>query len=302
MPPKISLKTYIALLTTLIFWSSSFVAIRSAVHSYHPGSLAFLRYIIASICLLPLFIKLPKSQRRLPEGKDWLKIMALGVVGFSIYNVSLNYGEITVTAAIASFIVSLIPVGVVLIAWCVLKEKMTLQSWIGLAISVFGVTIIAISENQNSEIHNYSGIACLLVTAIAGAIYSALHKPLLKRYHPIAFTALAIWSGTLFMAVYLPELIHDIMQAKLSATLAVIYLGIFPGAIGYVTWSYTLRHMPATKASSFLYLMPLFAIGLGWLFLNEIPRFWPLMGGLVALSGAVVVNAKIYLGKTAQQS
>ena len=115
-------------------------------------------------------------------------------------------------------------------------------------------------------------------------------KPFLKKYHAIEFASFAIWGATLFLLIYSPSLIHEVHQASYQATVAAIYLGIFPAAIGYLCWSYVLNYLPTAKAGSLLYTVPLISALMGALVLHEIPALLSLIGGLIALAGAIVVN------------
>ena len=75
------------------------------------------------------------------------------------------------------------------------------------------------------------------------------------------------------MLVFLPEACRRRSPSRpLPATLAVIYLGVFPGAIAYVLWSYALARMPASILSTFLYLSPALAILIAWVWIGEVPR------------------------------
>ncbi len=282
-----STRTFSTLILTVLLWASAFVAIRAGLKGYDPGSLALFRYGIASICLIFLYLPLKKHKPTLMEIPA---IFFLGVVGFGIYNIALNYGELTVNSGISSFIVSQIPVGITLFAIIFLKEKLSMQGWIGMAVSIFGVTLIAIGQHQGIRFD--MGIVYLLIATLSAGLYAVLHKPLLGKYSPIEFNAYAIWSGMLIMLIYLPKLWQEIPTAPMSATLAAVYLGIFPAVVGYVAWSYVLTHMPASKAGSFLYFMPIAATLMGWLFLEEVPTVISLIGGLVALAGAIIINQR----------
>lgn len=270
---------------TIFFWSSSLVAIRIALSSYDPGSLAFFRYAIASIGMIFVWII---SQKHRVNWRDIPVIFFVGAIGFGVYNVALNYGAVTVTAGVAGFIISQIPISITLLAIIFLNERLSTKAWWGMCISVIGVFLIAISHPHEGKID--VGIFYLLLAVIAAGIYAVTYKHLLIKYNPVELTAYGIWSGALSLLFYAPTLWKEIPAATTTATWAVVYLGIFPGLISYVSWSYVLKHVQASKASSTLYIMPIITVFLGWLCLGEIPSLLALIGGFIALGGAVIVN------------
>jgi drug/metabolite transporter (DMT)-like permease len=291
---KTTLKITGALMITILTWSSAFVAIRAGLKGYHPVSMALLRYLIASVCMFALYFRSAKQTKI--TGKEVFLLCVLGLLGFTIYNIALNYGEISVPAGISSFIICLMPVFVVILAIFFLKEKLKPIQYIGIIISVIG--IIAIAKGEYNGIYFDFGVIYNLIAALSGAIYVVLQKPLLRKFNPIELTTYSIWAGTLFMLIFSSQLFHDIQHAPAAATLSVIYLGIFPAALGYVCWSYVLANLPASKASAFLYALPIVATLMGWLILSEVPPPISLIGGIVALLGAIMVNVRRSLGSS----
>ena len=112
----------------------------------------------------------------------------------------------------------------------------------------------------------------------------------MKKYSSIRVISWVIWGGTVFLLIYLPELIRDFPQASSKSTAVVIYMGIFPAAVAYSAWTYVLKKMPAAKASLSLYILPFASTMLGYAFLAEQPSMISLSGGGVALFGALIAH------------
>lgn len=292
-PPSLTL-VYCLLVTCVFLWSSAFVGIRFAVGDdhitgYHPGSLAFVRYLFASIVLIPFWLSLPNRQRIIAS--DWPKLIIIAVIGISAYNVTLNYSEIHLSAAEASFVISQVPVLSAILAACFLGERLTLKPIIGITISFIGVCIIC-ADNLGSFDLRFSLIFAI-AAALCASLYTILQKPVLNRNNAIQCSILLMWLGTLALGlVYWRQSWHDITHASWIATTSVIYLGIFPAAIAYMLWSYVLSHLTATKTATGFYLVPFFAAILGWLVLGEAPTWFTLSGGITALVGAYIVNKR----------
>ena len=147
--------------------------------------------------------------------------------------------------------------------------------------------------------HLSTGVLYVLVAALAQSLYFVLQKSYLTRYTALQCSSYAVWSGTLVLLFFSRGLVGELKTASLSATLAVGYLGIFPAALGYVTWAYTLARIPAARAASFLYLVPAVTLGIAWLWLGEWPSWLALLGGAIAISGVVIVNL---FGKNSSQA
>ncbi len=284
--PKV--KVSLAVGFTVLAWASAFVVIRVALKGYEPGSMGLFRYLIASIGIL--FFYIPTKKTRHASVKDIGLIIFAGVLGFGVYTLALNYGEVTVSSGIAGFIASQIPITVALFAMIFLKEPITGYGWLGMLISVIGVSLIALSHHQ---VERWDiGIMFLLISIISAGIYHVSCRSLLQKFHPIELTAYMMWAGTFSMAMYFPSMIKEIPTASLTATTAVIYLGIVPAVVGYMAWNYALRYLPAAKTCSFLYLLPILTSILGWLMLGEVMNPLSLTGGVIALLGAIIINQK----------
>jgi drug/metabolite transporter (DMT)-like permease len=92
------------------------------------------------------------------------------------------------------------------------------------------------------------------------------------------------------LLVFTPRTIEHVRSAPWSLTALVAYLGIFPAALAYVTWTYLMSVMPVSRAVTLLYLMPPAATLIGWILNGEQPGLLALAGGMLALLGVFVVN------------
>ena len=280
-------RSLLALAITLLFWSSAFAGIRAGLRGYSPGHLALLRFLVASATLA---IYALATRMRLPATSDLPGIALTGFLGITVYHVALSYGERSVSAGAASFLINSAPVITAVLATIFLGERLGARGWVGIGISLAGVSLIAFGEGGGMRLA--PGALLILIAALGESVYFILQKRYFLKYRPLEVTTYGIWAGMIFMLVFLPGLAREIAAAPLGATLSVVYLGICPAAIAYVTWAYFMSKAPAGEATSFLFLVPALAVVTAWLWLGEVPNPVSLLGGALALAGVLLVNMK----------
>ena len=287
MNKSLSARGYVAIAVTLLLWASAFAGIRAALRGYGPGQVALLRFMVASAVLAGYGAA---TCMRLPARRDVPAIALMGLLGITVYQIALNYGEVSVNAGSASFLVAAAPGITAILAVLFLHERLTVYGWLGIGTAFLGVALIAFGEGEGFSLQ--PGALLVLLAAVATSLYFIIQKRLLGRYSALAITTYGIWLGTIPMLVFAPGLVQQVRVAPPSATLAILYLGVFPAATAYVTWAYALSLAPASRAASFLFLSPLLATAIARLWLGESLGPTALLGGALVVVGVVLVNTR----------
>jgi drug/metabolite transporter (DMT)-like permease len=287
------LRTAVALTVTVLLWSSGFAGIRAGLQAYGPGELALLRFGVASLAfaVYALATRMP-----MPERRDLPGLGLAGLLGVTLYHLGLTFGQRTVTAGAAALLVNASPIFTALLSTLFLRERLGVRGWLGILVSFGGIALIAFGEGKGVRFS--PGALLVLLAAASTSVYFVYQKPFTARYGPLRITAYVLWSGTLWMLPgFAASLPGQLAAAPWSATAAVVYIGLFPAALAYLTWSYVLSRLQPARAASFMFLIPPLAIVVAWLWLREIPTLLSLAGGAVALVGVALTNARVPVRK-----
>lgn len=294
--PRPSWLPVAAVAVTLLLWASAFVAIRHLGHDFTAGALSLGRLAVGAVALGAVAISrgLPR-----PSGRDWLGLVAIGVLWFGVYNVSLNQGERHIDAGTAAMLIQISPVLIALLATLFLGERFTGWLALGLLLAFGGVVLIALSQPGGHS--DVVGVLLCLLAALVYSVSLVVQKPLVSRLSALHVTWLACTIGALVCLPFAGQLVHDTSHASASEIWWVVYLGLFPTAIAFTTYAFALRHMTASSLGITTYLVPPLTILMGWLFLGEVPPTMAYAGGALALVGVAVARRKPRAAKVVPQ-
>jgi len=275
----------LAMVFNVVAWGMSWVNVRAVLPEVGAGQLGAMRYLIASAAMLPIWLA---RGRPLPAPGDWPVVASLGLFGFCLYNLGINYGERTVNAGTGSMLISCIPVMVILLGVLTGREKVGLLAWLGIGLSMSGVVLTAAGSETGLTFN--LGSLLILGAALCAAIQTLISKALTQRYAAVDVTTWAIWLGTLGLLPFSEDIVGTAARLSGSGWVHLLFLGMVPAALCYTIWSWVLITLPITTVMSAVYAIPLFSVLFGWMMLGEQPSVLTLVGGAITLAGVAWVQ------------
>ena len=274
----------IAALLTVVLWGSAFVGIRAAGEALSPGALALGRLVVSSAILGTVALV---RREPLPQRRDLMTIAVYGVLWLAVYSVTLNAAERRVDAGTAAMLINTGPILIAVLAGIFLREGFPRGLFAGCAVAFSGCIMIGFATTRSATRAGL-GILLCVIAALAYSFAVVVQKPVLGRVSAFQVTWLGVTAATVACLPFAPALANEAAKADAVALGWTIYLGAFPTALGFATWTYALRRTSAGRMASITYLIPVVAIVLGWALLGETPPRLAVPGGVLCLAGVLL--------------
>ncbi len=264
--PRHPLLAYACLLTAVVLWASSFVAMKIAFASYATMFVVFARMAVASACFVLLWRFMGPIRY---QSGDWKPLLLMAVCEPCLYFVFEAFALEYTSASQAGMITATLPLMVALSAWFFLKEQISPQLIAGFALSIGGVIWLTLSGEASAQAPNpLLGNSLEFLAMICACGYTVSLKYLSSRYSALFLTAVQSFIGSIF---FLPLMFTQPLPTEfdLTGSLAVIYLGTCITLGAYYLFNQALVWVPAGKAVGFTNLIPVFSLILAALILHE---------------------------------
>ena len=284
---------YWLLALTTLFWAGNFNLGRAISEDVPPIGLSFWRWAVAFIVLLP-FAYSPMKQQW-PAIKQHIGItLVLSLFGVAAFN-SLVYLALQTTTAInVALIQSTSPILIIIISSVFLATKTGMQQWLGVLISLAGAGVILIRGDITvlSSLDFRSGDLWMLTAATCWAIYTALLKKLPSELKGLPFLGYSVLFGTIMIfPFYLAETLNGRpMPLSVTSLSGVIYVSIFASLLAFLFWNNAASRIGANLTGQFLHLIPVFAIIIATVVLNEKLEHFHFIGMLLVAVGLLLAN------------
>jgi drug/metabolite transporter (DMT)-like permease len=254
-----------ALVAAVVIWGATFTLSKLALRHLAPTELAFLRQAFG----LPPVLWLAWRARSFALPLRYaVPLSATGMVGFFLF---ANLGLDRASASVGALVQGLAPVVIAVLAVTLLRERLT--------VAVAGGTL---------RVESGLGLAFLFLSVVSFASYTVLGRRLGDRVSAVQATVIPV---CLSVVVFAFGPVFEPWRGAGAATLALAAaLGFFGSGVSYAFWSFGIARVPATRAGVLSNLVPVVAVLLAWLALDETLGIRQAVGGAVVIAGAVVAS------------
>jgi drug/metabolite transporter (DMT)-like permease len=289
-------------LVAVIFWGTSFVATKVLLRELSPIPIVFARSALGSIFLTGILLL--RHQPLVPPRDTWKWLALMGFLGVFLQQ-ALQAQALTLTSAMnTGWLIGLIPLWTAILARIFLGERFGGAKVAGLTVGFLGALVLVSRGELTARLFalpSTRGDLLVLLSTVNWAVYSVLGHGTLRRLGAVRATAGAMLVGWLFLVpLFLAG--HGLQEfAGLSpiAWGSLLFLGLGCSGLGYLFWYGALERIEASRVAALLYLEPLVTFVAAALVLGEDIRALTLVGGLLVLTGVIVVQRVPKVASTA---
>jgi len=278
-------KGLISIICLMLIWGSAFSVTKVAVDNMPPFLVAFLRNLVASLILLPLYLwkrKTIKQSQPLPYGK----ILLLGLTGITFFYAFFNVALVYTSAAAGALIQGIMPVAIALPAVLFLKEKLSSRAMLGILLSVGGIILVGFIGNNKEAINPILGNVLMILSVFSWAAYTIIAKSI-HQHDPVVIPALSTMVGTVLL---LPLVGMELWGQPVpiitwKGWAAIFFLGAFSSALGFILYTIALKHLSAAQVGNWMNLDPVIGATIAVIFLKDEMTVWQIAGAVLVLAG-----------------
>ena len=286
---------YVLLSFTALFWAGNSIVGRAARDLIPPASLAFWRWSLALLLVLPL--AWPHLKRDWPALKDnWRIMLLLGALGIGAFNTLLYTGLQSTMALNAMLLQAAQPALILIVAALLMKDHVSVRQIAGVIISLAGVLAIISQGNPAAlmALDLNRGDAIIAFAVLLWSVYAVMlrHRP---DVHPFSFLAATLMIGLVcIVPFYAAEIFrgHLIIASRESA-LAIAYVAIFPSFFAYLFFNRGVEIIGSAATGQFMNILPVMGAGLAMLFLGEQLHVFHITGIALIFAGIFVAGKGI---------
>jgi drug/metabolite transporter (DMT)-like permease len=282
---------WVALFTVWVVWGSTYLAIRKAVDTIPPLTMAGIRFVLAGAVM---YAVVGPRHARGAQRPGWVHLRSAAVVGGLLLlggNGLLSVGEQHLASGLAALLVATVPIWMVVINAAVTRTRITRAMLLGVALGTAGVAVL-IGWRAGDAV-SYGAAAIVLVASVSWALGSVYARTAQLPRHPLVVTSLEMMCGGALMLVAAAAS-GEFGRFHVGAISAASLLGwlwlILPGSmLGFTAYVYAIRTLPNDVVATYAYVNPVIAVFLGVLIGSESFGLNLLAGGAIIVSSVAII-------------
>ena len=290
-----TLTDYIFLVGLALIWSSAFFNIKIATYSYGPATIAFLRILLGAIpvIILCLFKKIKIEA----FSKDWYWFAAIGIINLVIPFFLIAYGVQKVQSNLAAILMASTPLSATILAhFFTNNEKINFTKTFGVLLGFSGIVFL-FSDNILINENNFLSALIIFFASTFYVIGGILTLKISNKKNENVTASILIWATIFLLPItaYVEQPWN--LNPRLDSTISLVYLGIFSTGLAWLMRFRILKNNGLVFQAQVAYLIPIFGIILGYIFLNEIitPK---ILVAVVAIIIGIYIVRKSSFSKT----
>ncbi len=287
-----SLATHLKLLATALVWGATWIAGRVAVGEASPLAVASWRFLLAALALGALVVL--REGRPRWSRNDWLTLAALGASGIFLYNLCFLYGLRLIEAGRGALVVALTPAVIATGDWLLFGAPMSAGKAAGIAIAMVGCLVVVTNGAPQLLFAGQVGPGEWLIIgcSVLWAVYTFIGRRATRSLSPLAMTFGASLAGWLMLTVaaLCQGSLFALGETTWRGWIAVAFLGLCGTALAFTWYAEGVQRIGATRSAAFINLVPVSAVILGALLLDERLGVAVLGGGALVITGVIITN------------
>ncbi|MDG4765013.1 DMT family transporter [Solwaraspora sp. WMMD406] len=282
----------VRLMMLALLWGSGFLWIKLALRGFTPVQIVLVRLALGALVLVP--VALHRGLRFPTDRRTWGHLFVAALVANAIPYTLFGIGEQTVDSGVAGVLNATTPLWTALIAFVVGTDRTaTWSRGSGLTLGFVGAVVIFTPWESASEVASWGGLAILAASASYGISYVYMGRFLTNRgIAPIMLSAAQLAAGTILMILALPLGGLTMPDLRFDAVVSLLILGVFGTGVAYVLNYRLITDDGPTLASTVTYLLPVVAVVLGFLVVNERVTAFMVLGMFLVLAGVALVQRR----------
>ena len=282
---------YILLTILSLIWASAFFNIKIATYSYGPLTIAFLRIFLgATLIVIICFFKKIKIEA---FSKDWYWFAIIGFINLVIPFFLIAYGVQKIQSNFAAILMSTTPLSSAILAHFFTKtEKINFTKIVGVMVGFAGI-IILFSDSLLINKENFFYALMILVGSTFYVIGGILTLKISSKKNENLTSSILIWGSLIIFPIMIYYEQPWNFVPRLDSTISLIYLGVFPTGIAWLIRFHILKKNGLVFHSQVAYLIPIFGVILGYIFLKEVITFKVLIALVAVIVGFYFVKRSI---------